>query len=234
MLDSRWTEIARYTQSKKGLPGYAVLIEYFVRNYEYSFVKRSDGTTDYHEKSISTAIRYRVIAVNKNDFTDYPVQFDDGRIAYDFPERFPKYVKELAGKCFAIKAKLTSTQVNDPPIIEDKMTKKEREKQESIRIAKLDLKYMIKRNSPIYATISHVSSQGELYYRLYAIRKAHKGLRKGGDLVDITDEYAIASQWPFHVQERKHNALYIRSSPGNNIERHLESMGIKVGNRVYL
>ena len=30
--------------------------------------------------------------------TDYPIRYDDGRIAYEWPERCPKYVKEYVAK----------------------------------------------------------------------------------------------------------------------------------------
>ena len=115
LTDERWTEIARYTVRKGKLPGYAVLIEYFVRTYEYQYTKRLDGTVDYTEKSIATQIRYRVMAVNKNDFSDWPIQYDDGTIAYDFPERYPKYVKECVRKCFVMKAKLSGELAHDLP-----------------------------------------------------------------------------------------------------------------------
>lgn len=40
----------------------------------------------------------RVMVENCNGFTDYPIRYSDGTVAYDFPERFPTYVKQLAIK----------------------------------------------------------------------------------------------------------------------------------------
>jgi len=38
------------------------------------------------------------IRVEGVSHVDYPIKYDDGRIAYDFPERVPKYVqKALSG-----------------------------------------------------------------------------------------------------------------------------------------
>lgn len=107
--------------------------------------------------------------------------------------------------------------------------------QESIDIAKKNLKWMIKKNSPIFCALSTVTSSGGKYYRLYALRKRHKGMKSThSELVDITEDYGIAAQWPYYHTERRYNALYIHSSPGNNIERNLVAMGITVGMRVYL
>ena len=34
-------------------------------------------------------------------FTDWPIRYDDGRIAYDFPERIPAYVKRITKAIFS-------------------------------------------------------------------------------------------------------------------------------------
>lgn len=115
------------------------------------------------------------------------------------------------------------------------MNKREIEKQQTVEIAKKNLKWSIKKNSPILCALAHVSSQGAQYYRLYAIAKKHRGMeRTHTELVDITDDYAVAVGWPYHITERKHNALFVHSSSGNNIERNLEKMGISVSTRIYL
>lgn len=33
-------------------------------------------------------------------FCDWPIRYDDGRIAYDYPERLPKYIKSQVAKAF--------------------------------------------------------------------------------------------------------------------------------------
>lgn len=38
----------------------------------------------------------RVVTVRGH--VDYPIRYDDGRIAYDFPERVPAYLKKIVAK----------------------------------------------------------------------------------------------------------------------------------------
>ncbi|MFW6029073.1 MAG: hypothetical protein ACOCRO_02335 [Halanaerobiales bacterium] len=38
------------------------------------------------------------IAVTDDWFMDYPIQYDNGHIVYDYPERIPQYVKEQVYK----------------------------------------------------------------------------------------------------------------------------------------
>ena len=42
---------------------------------------------------------------------DYPVMYDDGRIAYDHPELIPAYAKKLAYRAFVLAKKLK--EIND-------------------------------------------------------------------------------------------------------------------------
>lgn len=115
------------------------------------------------------------------------------------------------------------------------MSRKQTETQRKIEIAKKNLKWMIKKNSPVFCALSTITSSGGKYYRLYALGKRHKGMSATySELVDITDDYGVAAQWPYYHTERRYNALYVHSSPGNNIERNLAAMGITVGMRVYL
>ena len=36
--------------------------------------------------------------VTRKGHVDYPIRYDDGRIAYDFPERVPAYLKRIVEK----------------------------------------------------------------------------------------------------------------------------------------
>lgn len=41
----------------------------------------------------------RIMVVDdRTGYCDYPIMYDDGGIAYDFPERIPKYVREKVRK----------------------------------------------------------------------------------------------------------------------------------------
>jgi hypothetical protein len=43
--------------------------------------------------------KFSVQVVNdKTGFSDYAIRYEDGRIAYDFPERIPEYVKNMVAK----------------------------------------------------------------------------------------------------------------------------------------
>lgn len=39
-----------------------------------------------------------VVTNMSNGITYYPIRYQDGRIAYDFPERVPQYVKEAVAQ----------------------------------------------------------------------------------------------------------------------------------------
>ena len=44
--------------------------------------------------------RYSVMTVDAKGETQFPVRYQDGRIAYDFPERVPEYLKRLCRRAF--------------------------------------------------------------------------------------------------------------------------------------
>ena len=41
------------------------------------------------------------VQVSNGWWSEYPIQYDDGRMGWDFPERVPDYAKGLALKAFA-------------------------------------------------------------------------------------------------------------------------------------
>lgn len=49
--------------------------------------------------------RLSVMAENADGFTDWPIRYPNGQIAWDHPERMPEYVKVLVRRAFrAIKS----------------------------------------------------------------------------------------------------------------------------------
>lgn len=44
--------------------------------------------------------RIRVMCENKEGLSDWPIQYDNGLIAYDHPERYPLYVKSMVNRAF--------------------------------------------------------------------------------------------------------------------------------------
>jgi hypothetical protein len=43
-----------------------------------------------------------VMCENADGFSDWPVRYADGSIAYDYPERMPKYVKRCVQQAFSV------------------------------------------------------------------------------------------------------------------------------------
>lgn len=42
-----------------------------------------------------------LLVVKDEIFVDYPIKSDNGNIAYDFPEKFPKYIKDKIKKYYS-------------------------------------------------------------------------------------------------------------------------------------
>ncbi len=56
---------------------------------------------EYKELMGTVTVQRLAVESRTRAFVDWPIKYPDGRIAYDFPERVPEYIKKKVGAYFA-------------------------------------------------------------------------------------------------------------------------------------
>lgn len=60
--------------------------------------KSENGRWEIHSFINPYGVLRIMVADDRTGHCDYPIMYDDGGIAYNFPERIPKYVREKVRK----------------------------------------------------------------------------------------------------------------------------------------
>ena len=87
-----------------------------LRHFSYGWIVVAKFTVGRWEvtHAVRRGIRRIYVDALHRCLSDFPIQYGDGRIAYDFPERIPAYVKKAVTKAFT----LALSDVADKPLAE--------------------------------------------------------------------------------------------------------------------